>query len=493
MWSKWFVFFADERIVPIHHADSNYAACKDLLSKVPPEQVFKLPLVDEEKDLTNPSLLSIRYEDSLRKNCEIDELNQMPILDLCLLGMGPDGHTASLFPGHRLSATSGGGGGGGGGQESFNGKCVAYLTDSPKPPPERITLTLETIKATRHIIFVATGESKADVVSQCFKLTPTSDGAKKSLLLPDPSSGYPCSFVKPRSLNSSARGGGDITPRSDHRSTQSCGKVPSGDDDVVEVEEGGEDDGVTLVNSAPLTWYLDHAACSKVSEDVIERSTNFHDVNLLSFPTLVDLSASPASISSGGMSSGGGDGSEKVLIPFFVYGTLMRGFGNHKVIKPYMVSAQEAITSNARLVHYSSAGFPGMLKGTSTQQKVKGELIYVRPEHYERAVQDLDRLEGCYGDNDPENVYDKRIVDVTIMNKNSNSGGGNEEGVEEVVKAYSYWIAVSDAETCWGAVPVTDEDPVTQPGVASWSAYIKKMQFESAKEDWLEKAKGSED
>eukprot|EP00246_Nothoceros_aenigmaticus_P003219 TRINITY_DN1422_c0_g1_i4.p1 TRINITY_DN1422_c0_g1~~TRINITY_DN1422_c0_g1_i4.p1 ORF type:complete len:102 (-),score=12.27 TRINITY_DN1422_c0_g1_i4:191-496(-) len=68
--------------------------------------------------------------------------------------MGPDGHVASLFPNHPLV--------------SVKDKWVASITDSPKPPPERITLTFPVINSAAHIAFVATGSGKADMVKSIF-------------------------------------------------------------------------------------------------------------------------------------------------------------------------------------------------------------------------------------------------------------------------------------------------------------------------------------
>jgi 6-phosphogluconolactonase len=76
----------------------------------------------------------------------------VPVLDLALLGLGEDGHTASLFPGHpELRDESG-------------ASCLA-VHDAPKPPPERVTLSLRVLRAARHCLLLATGAGKADALA----------------------------------------------------------------------------------------------------------------------------------------------------------------------------------------------------------------------------------------------------------------------------------------------------------------------------------------
>jgi 6-phosphogluconolactonase len=70
--------------------------------------------------------------------------------DTVLLGMGEDGHTASLFPGHVNSSD----------------ETVHAVYNSPKPPPERVTLSAKTLSQTRQLLFLVTGEGKRDAVQQ---------------------------------------------------------------------------------------------------------------------------------------------------------------------------------------------------------------------------------------------------------------------------------------------------------------------------------------
>ncbi|KAJ8486561.1 hypothetical protein OPV22_019046 [Ensete ventricosum] len=151
-WTKWFVFWADERAVAKNHIDSNYKLTKDLfLSKVPilNSHVFSI------NDNVTVEDAAAEYEFAIRQLVKIrtvgvSESNDCPKFDLILLGMGPDGHVASLFPHHPAL--------------ELKEEWVTYITDSPKPPPERITFTLPVINSASSVAMVAVGEEKAMAV-----------------------------------------------------------------------------------------------------------------------------------------------------------------------------------------------------------------------------------------------------------------------------------------------------------------------------------------
>ena len=92
---RWLVVYADERIVPLDHADSNHRACVAALSDTPllPSQFLAI-----DPHLA-PTECARDYESRLRAAMHCNDASLTPQLDLVLLGMGPDGHTASLFPG----------------------------------------------------------------------------------------------------------------------------------------------------------------------------------------------------------------------------------------------------------------------------------------------------------------------------------------------------------------------------------------------------------
>jgi 6-phosphogluconolactonase len=144
-WDGVEVWFADERCVEPDDKQSNYRlAAKTLLepADIPSERVHRM-----EGEL-GPEEGAGRYAGAL--SALADEAP--PVLDLVVLGIGPDGHVASLFPGaDTLDA----------GERAI---CLP-VRDSPKPPPERITLSLAVLRAARRCLLLASGAGKADAIA----------------------------------------------------------------------------------------------------------------------------------------------------------------------------------------------------------------------------------------------------------------------------------------------------------------------------------------
>ncbi len=134
-WSRTHVFWGDERAVPPDHVDSNYAAAQRLWlgpDGVPASAIHRMPA-----DATDLASAASAHD------AEVRQIG----LDLVLLGMGPDGHVCSLFPGHPLLLE--------------RSRWVAEVTDSPKPPPHRLTLTLPALASATLVVVAAVGASKA--------------------------------------------------------------------------------------------------------------------------------------------------------------------------------------------------------------------------------------------------------------------------------------------------------------------------------------------
>ncbi len=138
-WSKWMIYYGDERCLPANDKDRNSTmATNALLSKVAisPANIFSMPT----------ELGAV--EAAKKYRLTIADAGQF---DLVLLGMGEDGHTASLFPGH---------------QHNDLDDTVHEVYNSPKPPSDRISLSAKTLSNTRKLFFIVTGDSKRDTVKQ---------------------------------------------------------------------------------------------------------------------------------------------------------------------------------------------------------------------------------------------------------------------------------------------------------------------------------------
>lgn len=146
--SKWKIFFCDERLVPVDNPDSTYGVYKDKLVATQAVPLNENQFVVVKQNVP-PEEAARVYEEDIKKYVPS---NPLPQFDMLLLGMGPDGHTCSLFPAHKLL------------EEKT--RWVAAITDSPKPPPSRITLTFPVINNAKICVFAISGKDKADMIKR---------------------------------------------------------------------------------------------------------------------------------------------------------------------------------------------------------------------------------------------------------------------------------------------------------------------------------------
>ncbi|MCF7805149.1 MAG: 6-phosphogluconolactonase [Candidatus Marinimicrobia bacterium] len=167
-WRHIHLYWGDERYVPHDHSDSNYRMAKVALLnhiEIPDANVHPMPT-----GYDRPEIAAETHSDELRRIFP-EFSNAIPRFDLVLLGMGSDGHIASLFPNHDLLEE----------EETL----VGVVTDSPKPPPTRLTLTLPVINAAKNIYFLVAGENKAHAVNEVLEGTSQSKEFPASLVNPE--------------------------------------------------------------------------------------------------------------------------------------------------------------------------------------------------------------------------------------------------------------------------------------------------------------------
>jgi 6-phosphogluconolactonase len=145
-WDKIYFFFGDERHVPPDHPESNYRMANEaLLSKIPQPHVFRVPAEEKDADAAARA-----YEQTIRSFFNLKP-GEIPRLDLILLGLGPDGHTASLFPGSAAL-------------EERNHLVVANWVE--KFNTHRITMTLPVLNHAACDMFLVSGADKAAIVHE---------------------------------------------------------------------------------------------------------------------------------------------------------------------------------------------------------------------------------------------------------------------------------------------------------------------------------------
>ena len=168
-WPHLDIWWGDERFVPAGDPDRNETGARAALLDhvgVDPARVHAMPGPDG-PDGDDPEAAAARYASWLADAARADAARAdaggsdghgpVPSFDVLMLGIGPEGHVASLFPGHPALGDS---------------RPVVAVRDSPKPPPTRLSLTLPSLQAAREVWILASGEEKADAVA----LALTGDG-----------------------------------------------------------------------------------------------------------------------------------------------------------------------------------------------------------------------------------------------------------------------------------------------------------------------------
>ena len=164
-WTHTCFYWGDERMVPFESEESNYGVAKRILFdhiNIPEENVFPVEgtnSIDAEID---------RYSGIMLKN--LTKNGSWPIFDLQILGMGDDGHTASIFP-HQM--------------ELLQSEKICDKAIHPVSGQIRLTLTGKVINSSKRIIFLVTGENKQEKLKHVFEGSPESKKYPSSYIFPD--------------------------------------------------------------------------------------------------------------------------------------------------------------------------------------------------------------------------------------------------------------------------------------------------------------------
>jgi len=151
-WRQVNFWWGDERFAPSGHPDRNETGARSALLdhiSVDPARVHPMPGPDG-PDGDDPEAAAARYASWLAAAARPEDHGSVPSFDVLMLGIGPEGHVASLFPG--MPAV-------------YDNRPVVAVRGSPKPPPIRISLTFPSIQAAREVWILASGEEKAEAVA----------------------------------------------------------------------------------------------------------------------------------------------------------------------------------------------------------------------------------------------------------------------------------------------------------------------------------------
>ena len=156
-WRAWHVYYGDERCLPIDHAERNSRmAAQAWLDHVaiPAAQIHPIPAE------AGAAVATEKYA---------GVVNKIELFDLVLLGLGEDGHTASLFPDHDAG-------------DALDAPPTLTVLDAPKPPPQRVSLSSHRLSGTRQVIFLVSGNGKAQAVAnwRSGKMIPAASVAPQS-------------------------------------------------------------------------------------------------------------------------------------------------------------------------------------------------------------------------------------------------------------------------------------------------------------------------
>lgn len=163
-WQKLKIFFGDERCVPPDHNDSNFKMVHETLLgnvSIPPSNIFRI------KGESEPAAEAKRYSEILKSNLPLQ--NDLPQFDIVMLGLGEDGHTASIFPDQI---------------DKFHFNKICEVAIHPQTNQNRITISGAVINNAKLVVFIVTGEKKADIISEILS------GNNSSKI-------YPASLVSP--------------------------------------------------------------------------------------------------------------------------------------------------------------------------------------------------------------------------------------------------------------------------------------------------------